>query len=92
MPDTPSSASKQVGNRGALTQTQHSQPPRWWHTYKYRDVMGIVPLSPSSSLDEEFVVENGGDEGSGGSNLEVAVIERPMWDVELPGRYVRDYA
>ena len=92
MPDTPSSASKQVGNRGALTQTQHSQPPRWWHTYKYRDIMGIVPLSPSSSLDEEFVVENGGDEGSGGSNLEVAVIERPMWDVELPGRYVRDYA
>lgn len=92
MPDTPASASKQVGNRGALTQTQHSQPPRWWHTYKYRDIMGIVPLSPSPSLDEEFVVENGGDEGSGGSNLEVAVIERPMWDVELPGRYVRDYA
>lgn len=54
--------------------------------------MGIVPLSPSSSLDEEFVAENGGDEGSSGSNLEVAVIERPMWDVELPGRYVRDYA
>ena len=94
MPDTPASASKQVGNRGgALVQTQHSQPPRWWHTYKYRDIMGIVPLSPLSSSDEEFVAENGGDEGSGGgSNLEVAVIERPMWDVELPGRYVRDYA
>lgn len=92
MPDTPASASKQAGNRGALTQTQPPQPPRWWHTYKYRDIMGIVPLSPSSSLDEEFVAENGGDEGSSGSNLEVAVIERPMWDVELPGRYVRDYA
>ena len=82
-PDTPASASKQVA-----AHTQNSQPPRWWHTYKYRDILGIVPLSPSSSSDEEFVAE---DDGAA-SNLEVAVIERPMWDVELPGRYVRDYA
>ncbi|KAF7594797.1 U3 small nucleolar RNA-associated protein [Aspergillus hancockii] len=54
---------------------------RWWHTYKYRDILGIVPLS----ADEDS--QQNGDH----SNLEVAVVERPMWDVELPGRYVRDY-
>ncbi|KAL4887767.1 WD40-repeat-containing domain protein [Aspergillus ambiguus] len=51
---------------------------RWWHTYKYRDILGIVPLTSDS------------DDGQQ-SSLEVAIVERPMWDVELPGRYVRDY-
>ncbi|KAJ6020553.1 hypothetical protein N7540_006057 [Penicillium herquei] len=56
-----------------------NQPARrWWHTYKYRDILGIVPLNSLS-----------GDQPEG--NLEVAVIERPLWDVELPGRYVKDY-
>jgi U3 small nucleolar RNA-associated protein 4 len=60
-----------------------SQPTRrWWHTYKYRDLLGIVPLSSLSGDDEE----QGPSE-----NLEVALIERPMWDVELPGKYVKDY-
>ncbi|KAJ5808136.1 hypothetical protein N7474_009405 [Penicillium riverlandense] len=60
--------------------SQH--PRRWWHTYKYRDILGIVPLNTvaGDSLDEQT-----------SGNLEVAVVERPMWDVELPGRYVRDY-
>lgn len=47
---------------------------RWWSTYKYRDVLGIMSLG---SHDED--------------GLEVAVVERPMWDVDLPGRYLRDY-
>lgn len=70
--DTPK---KQLANG---TSTQPAR--RWWHTYKYRDILGIVPLAPS---------EDSEDSSSG--NLEVAVVERPMWDVELPGRYVRDY-
>ncbi|KAJ5094554.1 hypothetical protein N7456_010415 [Penicillium angulare] len=56
-----------------------NQPPRrWWHTYKYRDILGIVPLN---ALDGE----------EAGDSLEVAVVERPLWDVELPGKYVKDY-
>lgn len=55
---------------------------RWWHTYKYRDILGIVPLNALGGSDEE---------ASPSGNLEVAVVERPMWDVELPGRYVREY-
>ncbi|KAJ6081814.1 hypothetical protein N7499_006688 [Penicillium canescens] len=64
-------------------ETDGAQPPRrWWHTYKYRDILGIAPLNNLS--------DDGSDEGSSGL-LEVAVVERPMWDVELPGRYVKDY-
>lgn len=62
-----------------------SQPlRRWWHTYKYRDILGIVPLGSGSGDDSE-------EDQSSSGNLEVAVVERPMWDVELPGRYLRDY-
>lgn len=73
--DTPKK--QQVMTNGAASQPAR----RWWHTYKYRDILGIVPLN-SLSGDEEL---------SPGENLEVAVVERPMWDVELPGRYARDY-
>ncbi|EGC48700.1 small nucleolar ribonucleoprotein complex subunit [Histoplasma capsulatum var. duboisii H88] len=59
---------------------------RWWHTHKYRDVLGIVPLDQLGSGSD---VEQ--EQGEDGFNLEVAVVERPMWDVDLPGRYVRDY-
>ncbi|GFF48313.1 U3 small nucleolar RNA-associated protein 4 [Aspergillus udagawae] len=69
-----------------LVQSNGSQlARRWWYTYKYRDLLGIVPLSPSSTEDSI-------EDGTAGNTLEVAVVERPMWDVELPGRYVRDYA
>ncbi|EEP77497.1 conserved hypothetical protein [Uncinocarpus reesii 1704] len=57
---------------------------RWWHTFKYRDIFGIVPLSQGFTSEKM----NGDSIGKG---LEVAVVERPMWDVPLPGRYVRDY-
>lgn len=66
-----------------MTNGASSQPARrWWHTYKYRDILGIVPLNTLSGDDEEH---------SPSENLEVAVVERPMWDVELPGRYVKSY-
>lgn len=65
----------------------HPQPPRrWWHTYKYRDLLGVVPLSKSG--DEEAEDEGVEDDED---LLEVAIVERPMWDVDLPGRYIRDY-
>ncbi|WEW59649.1 U3 small nucleolar RNA-associated protein [Emydomyces testavorans] len=61
---------------------------RWWHTFKYREILGVVPLSQGH-------VGEGPDDGTqdGGvrRGLEVAVVERPMWDVPLPGRYIRDY-
>ncbi|RJE27175.1 hypothetical protein PHISCL_00528 [Aspergillus sclerotialis] len=65
-----------------------SPPRRWWRTYKYRDILGIVPLSPFSDNDGVEQLKNA-DVNKGA--FEVAVVERPMWDVELPGRYLRDY-
>lgn len=51
----------------------------WWLTYKYRSILGIVPLEPLG--------EEGQDEQDGPSPLEVAIVERPIWDVDLPPRY-----
>ncbi|KAJ5156109.1 hypothetical protein N7492_008912 [Penicillium capsulatum] len=80
-------ATKKAPGKGKSTPGANETPSqparRWWHTYKYRDILGIVPLNALAVDDEE-------DAGSSG-NLEVAVVERPMWDVELPGRYVREY-
>lgn len=42
---------------------------KWWITYKYRPVLGVVPLQTK------------------GDNLEVALVERPMWDVETKESY-----
>ncbi|KAI9745071.1 MAG: U3 small nucleolar RNA-associated protein [Claussenomyces sp. TS43310] len=57
-------------------------PPHWWNTYKYRPIMGIVPL--------ESRVESGdGTEGSG-AGLEVVLVERPIWEADLPPRYYGD--
>ncbi|KAJ9301862.1 hypothetical protein DTO271G3_728 [Paecilomyces variotii] len=68
------------------TDGQQQPPRRWWHTYKYRDLLGVVPLQKSGG-DEDEDEDAEDDQGL----LEVAVVERPMWDVDLPGRYVRDY-
>ncbi|KAI1105563.1 WD40 repeat-like protein [Jackrogersella minutella] len=61
----------------------------FWHTYKYRPILGIVPLG-----DQEERSKNGVAEvtTSGGSRetLEVALIERPLWDVDMPDRYFGD--
>ncbi|OJJ46951.1 hypothetical protein ASPZODRAFT_151541 [Penicilliopsis zonata CBS 506.65] len=59
---------------------------QWWHTYKYRDILGIVPLSLLPQLDNAGHLS---DDSVNSTHLEVAVVERPMWDVELPGRYIR---
>ena len=47
--------------------TRQSAPPAYWKTYKYRPILGIVPLN------------NNDEEGDG---LEVALVERTLWDVQ----------
>lgn len=48
-----------------------------WGTFKYRPILGIVPLSAS----------HGPDGRQTSTNPEVAVVERPLWDVDLPPRW-----
>jgi U3 small nucleolar RNA-associated protein 4 len=52
------------------------EKPHHWQTFKYRPIMGIVLVG-----DRKW-------EGSVGP--EVAVVERPIWEVELPPRYYGD--
>lgn len=42
---------------------------KWWITYKYRPVLGVVPLA------------------SGEDQLEIALVERPLWDVDMKESY-----
>lgn len=61
-----------------------SKRPSWWHTYKYRPILGIVPLKrgqvKAQTLGARADMEP----------LEVALVERPIWDVNLPPRYLAD--
>lgn len=48
--------------------------PHWWHTYKYRPIMGVVPIES--------------EDAAGG--IEVVLVERPDWELDLPARYYGD--
>ena len=54
-----------------------------WHTYKYRPILGIVPLRGGT---DDAAAEDEVDDKSG-SSPEVALVERPLFDVDLPPRY-----
>jgi U3 small nucleolar RNA-associated protein 4 len=47
-----------------------------WHTFKYRPILGIVEIG------------GGGDDEEEGP--EVAIVERPIWEADLPPRYYGD--
>ncbi|KAB5578553.1 WD40-repeat-containing domain protein [Coniochaeta sp. 2T2.1] len=55
---------------------------KYWHTYKYRPILGIVPLHGQENVEEHI--------DGALPPLEVALIERPLWDVDLPPRYFAD--
>ena len=60
-----------------------------WSTFKYRPILGVVPLSSEMEGDDgandNFLNTYGGDQ-----DLEVALIERPLEEVELPARFHGD--
>ncbi|KAI0454827.1 WD40-repeat-containing domain protein [Xylaria acuta] len=69
--------------------TQESQPkhgPAFWYTFKYRPILGIVPLGDETE-------EQNGDpmqvtlHGAKAKALEVALVERPLFEMDLPDRY-----
>jgi len=59
-----------------------SRPAKWWSTYKYRPILGLVPISSQSQISK------GKSKGGGTEALEVVLVERPAWDVNLPPRFV----
>ena len=54
------------------TTRQRKRAEPWWHTFKYRPILGIVPISADDSHHAP----------------EVVLVERPTWDFDLPPRFV----
>jgi len=54
----------------------------WWNTYQYRPILGIVPLSSAPSKKRR-----GGAASDRLPPLEVAIVERPRFELDLPPRY-----
>ena len=65
----------------------------FWNTQRYRPILGIVPIGggdeDSDASDDVDMVETNGQQPLD-SMLEVALVERPLWDVDLPARFVGD--
>lgn len=53
----------------------------WWHSFKYRPILGAVPLESSAAASTPGASRQ--------RHLEMALVERPLWDV-LPSKYVAD--
>ena len=70
---------------GVCTTTTRS----WWGTHTYREILGIVPLGIEH---EQFGNGVGSSryDGEWPRRVEVALIERPLWEVDLPPRYYGD--
>lgn len=59
----------EAGNEDTL-ERRHEKQEHWWHTFKYRPILGMVPI------------------GRDDQPLEVVLVERPSWDLDLPPRFV----
>lgn len=60
---------------------KENSKPKTWHTFQYRPILGIVPLviaPPKKSQPDKL------------APIEVALVERPFWDLDLPSRYAGD--
>ncbi|KAI2641123.1 WD40 repeat-like protein [Xylaria nigripes] len=76
------------GTQGKPSQASRpKQGPAFWHTFKYRPILGIVPLGDGTQRQEnEHSVQVASDKGKP-KPLEVALVERPLFEVEMPDRY-----
>jgi len=77
------------GNGNVTVGRKAKEGPSYWHTYKYRPILGIVTLGQEAVTDDD-VTTNGGNVYAPGPGVEVALVERPMWDLDLPPRYHGD--
>ena len=73
-------------DENALVKRAPRKRQAYWHTYKYRPILGIVPLG--GGTDEEEV--DGDEDEDSVPGLEVALVERPIWDLDLPAQYYGD--
>ncbi|KAL8835204.1 MAG: hypothetical protein Q9176_007060 [Flavoplaca citrina] len=77
---------------GAKSQREEMRKgPPYWGTFKYRPILGIVPIGEAEGDEDDDAITGTDGERTGGRRaVEVALVERPMFDVDLPGRYYGD--
>ncbi|MCJ1471991.1 U3 small nucleolar RNA-associated protein [Lambiella insularis] len=63
--------------------------PAYWHTYKYRPILGMVTLEDGLSIDDRGGADRK-DVSAFHTGVEVALVERPEWEIDLPPRYYGD--
>ena len=91
-------------NSNALSKPSKPQPrlPQTFHTFKYRPILGIVPLADDKDDDNDDDLVDGATNGitphhqqnghhspqnRNNQGIEVALVERPLWEMELPARF-----
>lgn len=93
----PRGSSSELAIRRKVDQQQSGGAPQssglgFWHTHKYRPILGIVPLE--SPADEPAAEEDDDNAapivaaGPARKTLEVALVERPLWEADTPDRYM----
>lgn len=74
-------------NRDAkLSRRRTSSGVPYWVTYKYRPILGIVPLGGGNEDGDQGPALDGEDDELA-KGVEVALVERPPWELDLPPRY-----
>ncbi len=74
-----------VGDEARKDEDAQARKRWWWCTYKYRSILGMVPIS------QEAKDADGQDDVAGGQEsapVEVVLVERPLWELDLPPRFV----
>ncbi|KAL0255078.1 U3 small nucleolar RNA-associated protein [Diplodia seriata] len=72
------------GQLSALQRKSH------WHTFKYRPVLGLVPISHDGGEGDAAAAKSGKAKSGAApaAPLEVVLVERPTWDLDLPPKFV----
>jgi U3 small nucleolar RNA-associated protein 4 len=74
-------------SQSSAHQSKTVQQPASFLTLKYRSILGIAPIGGGGDPDRDTANEKQEERAALESVLEVAIIERPLWDVELPPRF-----
>ena len=81
-------AESKEGEEGETLSNKPKRRLHWWQTFKYRPILGIALLGGGAGSAEE--VADGTTKDAREEAFEVAVVERPIWDVDLPPRVYGD--
>ncbi|KAF2755120.1 WD40 repeat-like protein [Pseudovirgaria hyperparasitica] len=85
------------GNGGTTTTTtttelvskSRGRGPRYWYTLKYRPILGVAAIDNNKNNDNHGQTHAAnGDASTRPARLEVVLVERPFWDLDLPPRFV----